>query len=321
MRMGTPYGELYREVIDANAEISPSSGGYFIAPKGVLDERLFEADTLREDVRLELLGMLYGFWGQRYNDAESWSTAWIAGSQITPQWREKGDLDVLIGVNMARFFKANPSFRGFPEKLIAKHFNDELREHVWVDGWRGWAEVTFYVNPKTGDDIRNIRPYAAYNLSANEWSVAPPDLPEDWSEEHIPDPWRQTVGSEIQQAVDIVERFEQARRELAGVPDSSPGWTNAMHQMRLITEQAEALYTSIHGERRNAFQGSAGMQGAGFFDYYNYRWQAHKKAGTIKALSAIKNAQRSADNALREARYGRSDILTEILPSTLPRGY
>lgn len=321
MRMGTPYGELYREVLDTNAELTPSSGGYFVAPKGELDDRLFEGDRLRQDIRGHLLNMLYGFWNQRYADPQSWSTAWIAGSQITPQWREEGDLDILIGINMARFLKANPNFRGFPEKIVASHLNNEMREELWVDDWMGAFEVTFYVNPKTGDDIRNINPYAAYNLSADEWTVLPPDLPEDWSEQSIPQPWRTSVESEIEQARQIVDRFEEARRSLAGVPNQSPGWTNAMHQMRLITEQAASLFESIHGERKRAFQGLAGVEGQGFHDYYNYRWQAHKKAGTVKALSAIRGAARAADNSLREERYGTSQILTDILPDTLGRGY
>ena len=321
MRMGTPYGELYRQVVDQQVELEPSSGGYFIAPKGVLDERLFEGDILHEGIRQQLLQMLYGFWASRYADAESWSTAWIAGSQITPQWREKGDLDILIGIDMPRLLRANPNFKGFPEKVIAKHLNTELREGLWEDDLWGWAEATFYVNPKTGTDIRNINPYAAYNLTTGEWDVVPPELPSDWSEESIPRDWQETVNNEIAQAATIVDRFETARRELDGVPEMSPGWTNAMHQIRLVTEQAESLYSSIHGERRNAFQGQFGQGGQGFHDFYNYRWQAHKKAGTVKALSMIKDAARAAENALREARYGTSDILTEVLPSTLPRGY
>lgn len=321
MRMGTPYEDLYQQVLATQPELEPSSGGYFIAPKGVLDERLFEGDRIRQDVRAHLLNMLYGFWNQRYSEPEQWSKVWIAGSQITPQWREKGDLDVLIGLNMARFFKANPHLRGFPEKVIAKHLNSEMREELWVDDLWGWAEATFYVNPKTGFDIRNIRPYAAYNLSDDEWSVAPPDLPEDWSEESIPQHWRQSVGAEIEQAQQILDRYERCKRTLQGVPTDSPGWVNTMHELRLITEQARNLFEAIHGERKRAFQGEAGIAGEGFHDYYNYRWQAHKRAGTVKALSAMKNAAIAAEQATRERKYGASQILTEVTPSTLPRGY
>lgn len=321
--MGTPYGDLYREVVHTNPAIEPSSGGYFVAPKGVLDERLFEGDIMREDVRQTLLGLLYGFWRERYNDPESWSTAWLAGSQITPQWRERGDLDVLIGIDMARFFKANPHLRGFPQKMIAKHLNSEMKEHLWptTENWQGWAEVTFYVNPGTGNDIRSINPYAAYNLTTGEWSVTPPDVPEDWSEQSIPKEWRKSVGEEIEQARRIVQRFEEGKARLGSYREDSPGWVNAMHEVHLVVEQAKALFESIHEERRNAFQGVAGVPGQGFFDYYNYRWQAHKRAGTVKALSTLKNAAISAAQAKREARYGTSQIMTEITPGTLPRGY
>jgi NAD-dependent DNA ligase len=42
-------------------------------------------------------------------------------------------------------------------------------------------DMTWYVNPQAFD-IRRINPYAAYNLSDDEWTVQPPDLP-DWGPE------------------------------------------------------------------------------------------------------------------------------------------
>lgn len=322
-RLGTRYDALARHAQATRAELAPSGGGWFLAPNTALDPRLFtDGDRLSPDVRQELLSLLHGFWAARYADAESWSTAWIAGSQITRQWREEGDLDVLIGIDMPGFLKANPAFKGFSESIVARHLNKELREELWpqTEHWRGWAEVTFYVNPKTGNDIRNIHPYAAYNLTTDAWDVPPPDLPEDWSEAYVPEQWVRQVHDEIDNARDIVDRYNRVRGTLDGDLNEAER-VNVGHQLNLIVAQAADLYEAIHGERRRAFQGEGGMEGKGFFDYHNYRWQAHKQAGTVKALSTIAKVAKAAEVDALASRYGLTGIEDQITPENLPRWY
>lgn len=321
-RMGTRYEfiEDFARPIDPD----PGASNFFSAPQEEHDPRLFEphSDMVKEEIRFELLNALYSFWEMKYNAPREWSTAWIAGSALGSQWSTskdgKGDLDVLIGVDMTNFFRHNPRLKAFPEKVIASHMNDEFREELWpaMEDYRGQFEVTFYVNPKTGTDIRNINPYAAYNLTTAEWDVRPVDLPVDWSEEHIPEDWKRAINAEIERAREIIGRYNAAARAIATAP-SGPARTNLAAQLGQIVEQASALFDDIHAERRMAFQGRFGVKGAGFLDYYNYRWQMHKRAGTSKDLIAIRKVGKAVASEHATAVYGAPPAQDVLTPVTL----
>ena len=158
----TIYGEL------------PTS--YFSTPAPSLDPKLFENRSLKSWVRSGVLSVLNDFFNVHYRHSELWAHAWLAGSAVSYQWeaaREPGDLDCLIGVDFVGFRKANPEYRGLTNREIADQINEEFREQLYpqTENWNGF-ELTFYVNA-TGTDIKSIKPYAAYDLKYNEWTVAP----------------------------------------------------------------------------------------------------------------------------------------------------
>lgn len=285
--------------------VSPTAGesGYFSAPEQSLDPRLFDGDHLKPGVREMLVRNLYSFWGSKYNTPRSWSTVWLAGSGISYQWaasRGNGDLDVLIGVDYDDFYDANPSYRGLSETDLAAIFNEELHQGLWphtaetaIGG--GIFEVTYYVNPNS-TDIRNINPYAAYDLSHDSWTVRPPS----GDAFNHPQEFYTSAEAEAKQARQIVDQYNTLANSAKAMNPGSPGWHNTMRQMELVTGQAAAMFDSIHLGRKQAF----GPGGSGYGDWYNFRWQYHKQQGTAQALHAVAQASKTAREDYNTAVYG-----------------
>ena len=257
-----------------------SSTSYFSAPSEELDPKLFTGITLNGWVRNGILHLLFDFLKENYRHPELWAHVWIAGSGVSYQWsaaRDPGDLDVLIGVDYIQFRKAHPEYVGLGDTEISKMLNEDFREYLQPEttDWNGY-EVTFYVNPGA-TDIRTIRPYAAYDLTYNEWTVFPektiaPDQPT----------WESAAQRDRSMAVDIVTRYTKALTGLQGATNDAAR-RNAETQMHTALMQGSMLYEDIHSSRRLAFS----QQGAGYSDYYNYRWQAGKKYGTVPALRKL----------------------------------
>lgn len=300
------YG-FYLHAVEKTAAqpvITPGGSGYFSAPRKDFDPRLFVGDQFRPDVRQFILDTLYTFWDHRFKGAKSWSTVWAAGSGISYQWksdRSNGDLDILIGVDFPKFFAANAEYAGIPEQDMADIFNKAFHADLWPQtaDWNGF-EVTFYVNPHS-TDIRDINPYAAYDITHNTWTVRPPVLPEDPSTLY-PKVFRQAVAAERERTASLVARHATLKREVEAANPGSPGWTNSVTQLNLVVGQARDLFQSIHLDRKQAF----GEGGKGYGDYYNYRWQAHKQAGTVQALAALSQVDKDAHAAQETDLYGRA---------------
>ena len=157
-------------------QIQRSATSYFSAPEEDLDPRLFTGHHLNGWVRNGILQLLFGFLNDAYRHSDLWCHVWLAGSGVSYQWsaaREPGDLDVLIGVNYVQFRKAHPEYVGLSDVEISKMLNEDFRNNLQpeTENWNGF-EVTFYVNPGA-TDIRTINPYAAYDLTHDEWTVNP----------------------------------------------------------------------------------------------------------------------------------------------------
>lgn len=283
--------------------VSPTAGesGYFSAPAQTLDPSLFNGETIRPDVRAWILDTLYAFWDTKYVGAREWSKVWIAGSGVSYQWaaaRGNGDLDILIGVDFSLFWQANPKFNALSDRDMGEVFNQEFHAELWpktaqqdINGRT--FEVTFYVNPNSRD-IRDIHPYAAYNLTSDEWTVRPPSG-KDF--EH-PQEYYQSAQREAAEAHLLVDRYNQAVSRV-GAP-GSPQWHNATALAESLASQASSMYDEIHLGRKQAF----GPGGSGYGDYYNFRWQFHKQQGTAQALHAVASAHNDAREAYNQQVYG-----------------
>lgn len=308
------HGVRYEDALQTAPVETHGASGYFSKPEVGLDPHLFVGEQLHPNVRSSLLRLLYGFWG-RYNVPRSWSTVWLAGSGVSHQWGADrggiGDLDVLIGVDMQRFRAANPEFRGLPEPMIAARFNKEFHGELWPQtaeydfGGRKY-EVTFYVNSGAAD-IRSISPYAAYNVSADDWTVAPIELPEDWGPGKLPAHWHAKFTDDATMGRRLIDRYNRQAAAVELVAPGHPRRVNAMAGLRNTIEQANALFEEIHADRKNAF--SAG--GAGFVGFENARWQMGKASGIIDGLRQIRGAHGDALRAANMSQYGDATLGTE----------
>ena len=261
-------------------QIQAGPTSYFSAPEDTLDPKLFDGNNLKGWVRNGITQLLNDFLSSQYRHPELWSNAWLAGSGVSYQWsaaREPGDLDCLIGVDYIQFRKANPEYLGLSDVEISKMLNEDFRNYLQPEttNWNGY-EVTFYVNPGA-TDIRVIKPYAAYDLKHNEWTVHP-------SQENAPSNpvWEEAARRDLSMSIDIVTRYTTAITKLEASKNDAAR-RNAEYAMHTALMQASALYEDIHHSRKFAFSPS----GSGYQDFYNYRWQAGKKHGTVSALKKM----------------------------------
>ena len=312
--MSAQSTEFYLSKLSEESEdpaVSAGSSGYFSAPETTLDPKIFEGKRMLPEVRSWVLTTVYDFWATKYNGAHHWSTVWAAGSGISYQWaaaRGNGDLDILIGVDFTKFFTYNPMYSGLSEKDMANHFNVQFHDELWplTAAWNGF-EVTFFVN-EGAQDIRDIHPYAAYNITHDTWTVSPPKLPPE-PRTRYPQIYWDAVNREKEQVNKLVVEYKMHHLQSQLSAPGSAHWLNSISAQRAVVNRATALFDDIHLGRRNAF----GPDGEGYGDYYNFRWQAHKEAGTIDALRTLKSLHDKATVAAQEATYGQRLDATDAM--------
>ncbi|MFH8483155.1 hypothetical protein [Streptomyces sp. NPDC018055] len=233
--------------------------GHFFAPgKKDLDPRLFDGDRMHPEIRQHLLSLLNSFWAPKYGDTwQSWARVYLAGSEAS-HFYGNDDLDVLIGIDYDAARHHVDAFTGEPDGALDTKLTDELRsglndDHRMLpgpDGDVGPFESTFYVNPGSYD-IRVIKPYAAYDITRDEWAVRPVEVPDDFGPEKLPEStW---------DVFDALKTLIKAVGELpAGVRE----------------REGAALYDYLHTDRHSAF----GPDGTGLYDPANATWKALDKA-------------------------------------------
>lgn len=260
--------------------IQGSATSYFSSLEESLDPKLFEGTHIKKWVRNGILHLLYDFLKETYRHPELWAHTWVAGSGVSYQWsaaRQPGDLDVLIGVDYVQFRKANPEYMQMSDSEISKMLNEDFRIHLQPDttDWNGY-EVTFYVNPGA-TDIKTINPYAAYDLTYDEWTVVPPK--EGVKENPA---WEAAAQRDLSMTSDIVMRYSKAMTDMQGA-QNDVARRDAESRIQSALIQGSALFEDIHSGRKLAFRAG----GEGYAGFHNYRWQAGKKYGTVPALKKM----------------------------------
>jgi hypothetical protein len=277
--------------------IEPSETSYFSAPGAGLDPRLFRSGKLVPHVRSSILRILFEHLKNHYYNPEAYTHVWLAGSGVSYQWtaaRSPADLDCLIGVNYLAFRQTNPEYKSLSDKQIADMFNADFREvlHPVTNNFLEAYELTFFVNVAT--DIRSIKPYAAYSLTNDDWTVQP--------EVKAPPrnrAWDERVAKDTSKTTDILSRYSAALTSL-GSATTDTARRNAEAALKLAIEQGAALFDEMHHGRTYAFSPS----GQGYMDIYNYRWQSGKAAGTIQALRKLKDIASKGRKEFESRTYG-----------------
>lgn len=218
------------------------------------DQRLFEGDHLRPEIRKDVLNRVNTYMRPRYKEWPSWTKVYFAGSQAA-QWLDQngqgnGDFDILIGIDFERFRKDNPEYDAEADDAIAKLLTDGMHKTINEDG--AWFQLqdgrevgpfdrTYFVNP-LAYDIRKIHPYAAYNITDDTWAVHPLQVPEDWDATHLPESYWGYAESLLNEVKAIGQLPPEERHRMAA-----------------------NLWEELHTHRSDAF----GDKGHGLFDLSN----------------------------------------------------
>lgn len=285
--------------------------GFFSTPASTLDVHIFGQDNqVLPDVRNHVINTLFDFWKSKgYDQISTWTKVFLAGSGASYQWSEargNGDLDILLGFDYVSFVTANPRFKGLSEADVADYLNAEMHQELWprtaeTDFNGQTYELTYYVNPGTKMDIRNIHPYAAYDLSSNVWVVAPPQLPVDPHELYSAD-WYKEAANDKTMADKLTHRFNVAHNNFTASQAGTPGYINAATEMALVASQSKALFDDLHLGRKEAFRDG----GTGYGDWHNFRWQVAKGSGAVDALHSIATIHGEAIEARTKDQYGQA---------------
>lgn len=260
------------------------STSYFSTPSETLDPSLFTGEEMITNVRTWIKSTYYAFMKDHYRLPTDWSHIWVAGSGVSYQWeaaREPGDLDILIGINYVLFRTTNPSYAGLGDDEISRVVTTKLRNELWPETSHAMIEgkpfeVTWYVNPDA-TDITAINPYAAFDVSKNEWTVHPSGAVATRNSS-----WDVKTERDSKRAQGIVARYSQALNEMRSA--TNPAYrTNADRRIQESLMDAADLLEEIHHGRKAAFS----RTGEGYSDFGNYRWQAGKESGAVQVLQEL----------------------------------
>lgn len=287
-------------------EVEPSETSYFSTSTAGLDPRLFREGKFVPAVRSSILRILFDYLKANYQSPEAWATVWLAGSAVSYQWtaaRKPADLDCLIGINYLMFRQANETYKAFSDKQLADMLNEGFRNdlHPLTDDFLNAYELTFYVNVKS--NILDIKPYAAYSLTQDDWTVQPElkTAPSNKSAERRAD-------LDKSMTVEILSRYSRALSDV-GAATTDTARRNAESTLLLAVQQGAALFEDIHSNRRNAFS----PNGLGYADPANYRWQAGKALGTVQALKKLKDIHAQGKKTFEQNTYGMELPNTDTL--------
>jgi GNAT superfamily N-acetyltransferase len=226
------------------------AGRIFSGGKGHLDPRVFNEQTriMLPEVAKDTLDDVDSVLG-KYGEWKNWARVYLAGSQAS-EWWGNNDFDCLIGINHSRIRREVPEFKDMTPDEIDKHLTNELKSALndeeyhppWdTDVWHR----TFYCNPNSWD-IRDIKPYAAYEIISQQWFVEPIHAGPDWSALKLPE----SLFDEGEALVKQIDAIEQS-------PDTQR------------TGRGAALWDYLHKDRGRAFS----AEGSGVFDPGNAVWK------------------------------------------------
>jgi len=290
--------DIYEAFVSKAIPISvePEQTSYFSREAPGLDPRLFYGATMVPSVRSSILRILFEHLGQQYSSPETYIHVWLAGSGVSHQWtaaRTPADLDCLVGVNYLLFRSSNQQYKALSDKQISAMLNQDFRDlNKTTANFLDSFELTFYANVNA--DIKAIKPYAAYSVTNDDWTVRPEikGQPKNKAGEL-------KAAKDVSMANEIIDRYTKALTSIQS-SKNDVARRNAEAALKLAVEQGASLFEEIHDNRKMAFSPS----GQGYLDIHNYRWQAGKSSGAIRALRKLKDIKDQGKASFETATYG-----------------
>lgn len=233
-----------------------------------LDKRLWDGERLKEPVRADILATFDAFCARHgLVGHEAWAKVVFFGSEAS-EWTSadltgNDDFDLSVGVQYRIFRDRNRSFSGLSDAEIADRLTRLMHAELndphkrFPGGVEGTFDQTWFCN-LLGWDIAEIRPYAAWDVAAQEWIVRPPSLP-DWSMKDFPE-------------------GPGAAQEVKGIVEMAEGILAMPEPYR--TQNGAALWEFVHSNRSDAF----GPNGEGWFDMRNVVEKAIDQKGLLQPL-------------------------------------
>lgn len=254
--------------------------------KSKVDPRLFGSDRqMLPAVRDVIMEMAEGFLSKYSHDWQNWARVYLAGSEASLWWGNN-DFDILVGIHYDRF--RSSTGKNLRDEEITDLLNADFRAHWNDEDWHPpfrkhetW-HLTGYVNQASWD-IRNIKPYAAYEVVSQKWFVEPVEVPKDWGPDKFPEStWR------------IAENYAN---EIGHLHRLGPGPTQQRH--------AQSLFEHIHADRKRAF----GPSGTGVFDVGNVaeKYLDQRPDHPLALLVAMKNQDVAKTAMTKQANSTTSD--------------
>lgn len=295
--------------------LTPGSTSYFSEPDEELDPSLFDGTHLKPNVRNWILNTVHDFLTETFLESERWARVWIAGSGISFQWsaaRDPGDLDLMLGLNYVEFRHANPRYQQSSDADIAATLNALLHEDLYpevedVTFGRSNFEVTVYVNAgvtAASNGILLINPYAAYDVTEDEWARFPEKNPRV----NIHPSWEMSVETDRQHGANIVRQYGIHLDSIRNATNPAHR-VNAENNLKITLDAAVGLWDEIHAGRKAAF----GAGGHGYADFANYRWQSGKANGVVHSMRRLKNYVNADRESEEFETYGMELPDTETL--------
>lgn len=238
-----------REAIDPRTAAHPLPTSRVFGPTYGLDHRLFTGEQLKPEVRTAVMSrlgpVLEPLLGQSW---EAYTKVYLAGSEAS-EWTSEtlegnGDFDTLIGIDYGHARDMHAPLADLDDSDITDLVNTALRTSYnaspWVAPFGGTFDLTGYCNAGSYD-IRRLKPYAAYNISDDQWSVRPPHLP-DWSIDRLPEGGDNLLAE--------AEGYAAVVDAISKMPEP------------FQTQQGKALWKHLHSDRGRAFSD----EGEGWLD-------------------------------------------------------
>lgn len=235
-----------------------------------LDHRLFAGEKLRPEVRHAVLTKFDAFCARHnWPHWHQWAKVIFFGSEASewtsPELEGNADFDLSIGLHYPRLRHVVPAFENTGDAEIAHRVTELLHAecndpHAYFstgEGATGPWDQTWFAN-QLGYMIKQIKPYAAYDVYLDAWVVRPPHLP-DWDIHHFP-------------------QGEGLVTEIQGVIEMARGALAMAEPYR--TKAAAELWHFIHDTRANAF----GPQGEGWYGTENVLEKALDQEGLMQPL-------------------------------------